>query len=190
MRSAWFGDYQAVVARFFTSIRQAWPVPAQSAALFFPGDDQSGNIFSGFVYIDVISACLAFAVITAITCWRIEPPGETFSRKYGRQPPRGSWIAAIFLLLITSALSLHFYAAIFRNGSFFAEALHHCAQYSGTMRHGHCVAYADNSFTQTIGQLGWLLSLATIAMTLLCALTLTAWKAAWQKARFRQKPLA
>jgi len=189
MRSAWFAGYQETVTQLLTPIRQIWPVPAWAAAILFPGNEQFSNIFSGFSYIDVIAACLGFAVITGIVCCRIDSPVETFSAKYGRQPPRGSWILAVILLLITSGVAVHFHASIFRSGSLFAQALHHCARRGG-IGGRHCIAYADNTPAETIRQLGWLLSLVPAAMILLCALTVRAWKAAWKKARFRPKPLA
>lgn len=190
MRAAWFAGYQETVTQLFAPIRYVSPVPAWAAARLFPGNDQFSNIFSGFAYIDIIVAGLGFAVITGIVCCRVDSPVETFSPKYGRQAPRGSWTLAVIALLITSGVAWHFHTTIFRTGSFFAAALHHCAEYRGSLRHRHCVAYADNTFAETITQLGWLLSLTPAAMILLCALTVTAWKAAWEKARFRPKPLA
>jgi hypothetical protein len=167
--------------QFIGTMRMIYAGPWLAAARLFPQDERLAGTFAQFAYIDSLLGCLGLVVATLAIAWTAIPQVDSCSLKHGRQFPRGSCVLAGLLVLVVAGVVSLVWIKVFSNGSFFDGARHYCAQYSGYRRHRHCIAWAESTFSESIAQIGWALTVTAAALTMLVSCTISAVRATYQK---------
>jgi hypothetical protein len=182
LNADWFGHWVDSSAGFSSLLAETFPGLAAGSTEIYGNASGPLADFMNFASIDILCAIATFLVVFGLgPAVRINPKPDSpqlgFLRNLGKGFPAGRRMNSrrvggkvgglCFALLLASVagglLYFFFLQPLFVDGQIFVNAHQHCTASEGVGKHSHCVAYGDNTLTQTIWKLGWMFSLAAFA---------------------------